>query len=298
MTRDLTERIDKLIVGSSPIRGLAKSIDRLLISLFAESPLRPLKLFANGTWLEHPLHPLLTDVPVGAWTVAILLDLVALLFKVPNLGMANGIIIGFGVLVALAAIATGLMDWMDVDPPELSIGMTHAILNSVATLLFAVSFFWRWSDNWSITLDKFILTLIAYGVIASGAYLGGILVYRMGTMINRNAYRSGPPDATPAMSIADLPENQLKRVDVKGNPVLLLRRGDTIYSIGAVCSHYGGPLDEGKVVDGTVQCPWHYSRFALADGSVKEGPATCPLPAYEAVVKNGQIWIKSRTQAA
>ncbi len=294
MKRDLTERLDNLIIGSGSIRALAKALDHLLNSLFTRTPLRPLKLFANGTWLEHPLHPLLTDVPIGAWTVAILLDLIALIFGVPNLGLANGIIIGFGVLVALAAIATGFMDWMDVDPPELSIGMTHAILNIIATLLFAISFFWRWSDNWSITLGKFILTLVAYLVITAGAFLGGTLVYRMGTMINRNAYRSGPQDLIPVLPLADLPENQLKRVDVQGNPILFLRRGEKIYAIGAVCSHYGAPLEQGQVMDGTVQCPWHYSRFALANGSVKEGPATCPLPAYEAIVKDGQIQVRFR----
>ncbi len=294
MKRDLTERIDNLIIGSGAVRGLAKGIDRLLNDLFAQTPLRPLKLFANGTWLGHSLHPLLTDVPVGAWTVAILLDLIALVFGVANLGVANGIIIGFGVLVALATVATGFMDWMDVDPPELAIGLIHATLNIIATVLFAISFFWRWSDNWSITFGKFILTLIAYIIITAGASLGGTLVYRMGTMINRDAYRSGPKDLVPALPLGDLPENQLKRVDVQGNPVLLLRRGDKIFAIGAVCSHYGAPLEEGKVMDGTVQCPWHYSRFALADGSVKEGPATCPLPAYEAVVKDGQIQVRMR----
>ncbi len=147
MKRDLTERIDNLIIGSGGIQGLAKCVDKLLNGLFTRTPLRLLELFANGTWLEHPLHPLLTDVPIGAWTVAILLDLIALIFGVPNLGLANGIIIGFGVLVALATIATGFMDWMDVDPPELAVGMTHAILNIIATLLFAISFFWRWGDN-------------------------------------------------------------------------------------------------------------------------------------------------------
>ncbi len=294
MKRDLTERIDDLIIGAGWIRGLAKWLSRLLTKLFGEGLLHPLKLFANGSWLEHPLHPVLTDVPIGAWTVAILLDLIALIFNVPNLGLANDIIIGFGVLAALATIATGLMDWMDVDPPELAVGVFHALVNTLGTLLFAISFFWRWSANWSITLDKFILSLIGYGLIMVGGYLGGTLVYRMGTMINRNAYRSGPKNAVRVMPLANLPDNQMKRVDVQGNPVLLLRRGDKIYAIGAVCSHYGGPLEEGELMDGTVQCPWHYSKFALEDGSVKGGPATCPVPAYEATVADGQIQIAVR----
>lgn len=80
---------------------------------------------------------------MGAWTVTILLDLIALIFDVPGLGLAAGIATGLGVLAALATIAAGLMDWMDVDPPEKAVGLTHGILNTFATFLFAFSFLMR-----------------------------------------------------------------------------------------------------------------------------------------------------------
>lgn len=294
MKRDLTERVDGMIIGSSFIQRVARGLSQFFDKLFSHTALRPLKMLANGTFLQHPLHPLLTDVPVGAWTVAILLDLIALVFGVPGLGLAAGIAIGLGVLAALAAIGTGVMDWIDVDPPEMAIGLVHATFNTIATILFAVAFFWQWATGWVVTPATFIVALVAYGVISAGAYLGGTLVYRMGVMINRNAYRHGPQSFVNVMAASDLPENKFTRVDVKGEPVLLWRSGDKVSAVGAVCAHYGAPLEEGKRVGDTVECPWHGSRFALADGSVKAGPATCPLPAYEAAVVDGQVRVKAR----
>jgi nitrite reductase/ring-hydroxylating ferredoxin subunit/uncharacterized membrane protein len=293
--RDLSERLAAFSANSPLVKGLADPLYDLLNKLFQESPLRPLKLLANGTWLQHPLHPLLTDVPVGAWTLAILLELIGLIFGVQNLGLASGISIGLGVLAAFAAMVTGFLDWMDVDPPEKALGMLHAIVNIVSTALFLIAFLMLWAGGWAITLAGFVVALLAYIIISVGAFIGGDLVYRMGTMVNRNSYRSGPKTYTPVMAIADLPENQPKRVDVKGQPILLLRRGDKIYAVGAVCSHYGGPLEKGKLVDNTIQCPYHYSRFSFENGGVKAGPSTSPLPSYDTQVAGGQIQVKIRT---
>lgn len=294
MKRDISERLAAWSAGSGLVKAVADPLYDILNKLLQETPLRPLKLLANGTWLQHPLHPLLTDVPVGAWTLAIVLDLIALIFQVQNLGLASAIAIGVGVLAALAAIVTGFSDWMDVDPPEKALGIVHATFNLTSTILFVVAFFMLWGGGWVITVANFIVALIAYLVIAFGAFIGGDLVFRMGTMINRNAYRSGPKDFTTAIASADLPDNQMKRVEVKGQPILLLKRGDKIYAIGAVCSHYSGPLEKGKIMGDTVQCPYHYSRFSLLDGAVKEGPSTAPVPAYDAQVVGGQIQVRMR----
>ena len=294
MKRDITEWIENTLTTSGFITGLAKWLGDLMNKIFQETPLRPLKLLANGTLIEHPLHPVVTDVPVGSWTVAILLMLVTLIFGVQNLGLATGFAIGLGVLAGLAAIVTGLLDWMDVDPPELAVGITHGIINIVATIIFAIAFYLLYSGNWEINLTNTLLAVVGYLTVTVGAFIGGSLVFRQGVMINRDAYRKGPKDYTPALAAKDLADNQLKRVEVKGQPVLLLKRGEKIYAIGAVCSHYGGPLEKGKLVDGTVECPWHYSRFALEDGRVKEGPATSPMPAYDARINNGQVEVKMR----
>ncbi len=294
MNRDWTERIENGLIRSKLINGVAGAIQKWLNALFPKTPLRPIKLFLNGTWLEHPLHPLLTDVPVGAWTTAILLDLIALIFGVKGLGLASGIAVGLGILAALAAIATGFMDWMDVDPPELAVGITHATINIIATLLFVVAFAVQWSSNWDIRLADFVPAIIGYIVLTAGAYLGGSLVFRRGVMINRDAYRSGPKKFVPVLATKDLRDNEPTLVHAQGRSVLLVRRGEEVYAIGAVCSHYGAPLEEGTLKDGTIVCPWHYSRFSLEDGSVKEGPATAPVPKYEARINNGSIEVREK----
>ncbi len=292
MKRDWTERIDKGLVESSAIRRLANTVQRLMARIL-NARLSPLKTFLNGTWLEHPLHPMLTDIPVGGWTAAILLDLVALIFGVQNLGLASGIATGLGVLGALGAIATGFADWMDVDPPELAVGITHAIINIAATILFAVSFVVLAANHWNIGLADFVPALLGYLTVTIGAFIGGSLVFRMGVMVNRAAHQSGPDQFVPVMPIAELPENTPVRVDANGRPVLLVRRGEEVYAVGAVCSHYGAPLEEGRLVDGSIQCPWHGSRFCLADGRVKAGPATAPIPAYSVRIKGEHVEVKA-----
>jgi nitrite reductase/ring-hydroxylating ferredoxin subunit len=113
-------------------------------------------------------------------------------------------------------------------------------------------------------------------------------------MINRNAYRNGPSEFKAAMAEKDLVEGKPQRVEVDGQPILLLRAKSVIYAVGAVCSHYGAPLEEGKLVDETIQCPWHLSRFSLLDGSVKEGPACAAVPCYDVKIMNGQVQVKMR----
>ena len=80
----------------------------------------------------------------------------------------------------------------------------------------------------------------------------------------------------------------------KNNPVLLLRLGGTVYALGAICSHYGAPLNDGKIEGRTIKCPWHASRFALEDGRVVQGSACAGVPVYDCKIVNDQVHIKLR----
>jgi len=256
--------------------------------------MRRLKVFLNGTLAGHPLHPMLTDIPIGAWTLTIILDLVGLLFGLPQLGLASSITAGIGVAGALAAAAAGLADWMDVDPPEKAIGAFHATVNVSATSLFLISILMRWGRDWRLGWTTFVVALAGYLLAMIGGYLGGAMVFHKGVMINRNAYRSGPDDFKPAVATRELAEDQLKRVLVEEQSVLFLKLGGTVYALGAVCSHYGAPLNEGTIVDRTIECPWHASRFALEDGRVVQGPACAGVPVYDCKIVNDQVQIKFR----
>jgi len=294
MERDLTERISARIVSSNLLKKIITPLDNFLNRCFRAPALRRLKIFLNGTWVGHPLHPVLTDIPIGVWTLAIVLDLIGLLFPLPQLGLASSIAVGVGVLGAAGAIAAGLMDWLDVDPPEKAIGAFHATLNTSATVLFLASFLIRRGQHWQAGWGAFAVALAGYLLVMGGGYLGGIMVFHMGVMINRNAYRSGPDDFSLAPQAGDLAEGQLKRVLIEEQPVLLARLGVKIHALGAVCSHYGAPLNEGTVVGRTIECPWHFSRFSLEDGRVVQGPACAAIPAYECRIVNNQVQIKIR----
>jgi nitrite reductase/ring-hydroxylating ferredoxin subunit len=200
------------------------------------------------------------------------------------------------VVGALAAAAAGLVDWMEVDPPEKAIGAFHATLNVSATLFFMVSFLLRWFEHWRPGWGAFAVALMGYVLVMGGGYLGGILVFHLGVMINRNAYRSGPEDFTTITTVGELAEDELKRVVVHEQPVLLVKVSGRIHAVGAVCSHYGAPLNEGRVVDNTIECPWHASRFALEDGMVVQGPACAALPVYDCRIVNAQVQIEMRTE--
>lgn len=292
LNRDLTERLDNFIDESKALTRFAEWLRHGMDKIFLNSPLRPLKNFLNGKWLEHPLHPVLTDVPIGAWLVAIVLDLAALVFRAPNLGFASALAIGFGILGALGAMVTGLFDWEDVNARELTLGLTHGIINITATTFFVLSIILRWSNHWEIEWVSAALALIGFLTLSVGAFIGGTLVFRLGTMVNRNAFVAGPDDFVSVLATKDLAEDKPIRVDAKGTPVLLVRRGEEVYALSAVCSHFGAPLEEGKLKNGSIECPWHYSTYSIADGRVQAGPSTAPLPIYETRLANGQVQVK------
>lgn len=294
MERDFTERISAWIVQSNLIRNISAPLDRLLHRCFQIPAFRRLKIFLNGTWVGHPLHPMLTDIPIGAWTLTMVLDLIGLLLKLPQLGLAAGITTGIGIAGALGAAAAGLMDWMDVDPPEKAIGAFHATVNVSATIIFLVSFLMRWGQHWQPGWGAFAVALTGYLLVMCGGYLGGIMVFHLGVMINRDAYRSGPDDFVRAARLDELVEGELKRALVQEQPILLVRMDGIIQAVSAVCSHYGAPLNEGTVVGKAIECPWHFSRFALEDGRVVQGPACAAIPAYDCRIVNNEVQIRMR----
>ena len=250
---------------------------------------RAVKNFLHGVWLGHPLHPALTDIPIGAWTAAAVLD-IADATGTRNCAGAADAALKVGLAGAVAAAAAGLTDWQATDGEARRVGITHGLLNLTGTVLYTTSMLLRSRRRRDAAR---VLSFAGYAVALTSAWLGGKLVYSMQIGVNHTAGEPLPHDFVAVLRDEELPEDQLRRVEAGGVKVLLVRRNGSIRAIAEVCSHLGGPLAEGQLEGDSVRCPWHGSAFALDDGRVLDGPATHPQPCFETRVRNGLIEIRA-----
>ncbi|WP_416429827.1 Rieske 2Fe-2S domain-containing protein [Paenarthrobacter nicotinovorans] len=246
---------------------------------------RPIRNLLSGTFIGHPLHPMLTDLPIGAWTMAAFLDLAGGRASEP----AADALVAVGIATAVPTAAAGLNDWSDTQGKTRRTGVVHGLTNSVAFCFYVSSAIARRSGRRG--LGK-VLGFAGLGLVTFGGYLGGHLTYADAVNVNKTADRRGPAKWTSVLAEGELPDGTHRKVQVRGVSVLLYRSGTTIRGIDSVCSHMGGPLEEGQIESGCVTCPWHGSMFKLADGSIVRGPATRPQPAYEGQIREGQIQIR------
>ena len=277
---------------SSRQKAVAEGLQRLIHRAFENGPTgQKIKNFLNGTWMGHPLHVILTDVPIGAWTAAEVFDVLEVASGSDGCGKAADTSIAIGIFGALGAALTGATDWQDADAPARRIGMIHGLLNLGGAALFTTSWFMR--KRGSRTMGR-LLSALAYAGMTYSARLGGNMVYDYRVGVDRTAGQSFPEDFVAVLSEAELSEDTPTRVEYEGVPILLVKRQNRIFALAETCSHFSGPLSEGKLIGNSIQCPWHRSRFALEDGRVLDGPAVHPQPCLETRVHNGQIEIRNR----
>lgn len=279
---------------SSPLARLAESglavsraIHRAVLN--GGPPARKVADVLHGTWLGHPLHVVLTDVTVGAWSAAAVYDAVALATGNRFAQKAGGSLVALGAASAVPTALTGLTDYSTVPQPAAGQATLHATANSVGLTLYLLSLAQRSRGNHRAGA---MLAFGGLGAAGLGAFLGGHLVYRhrVGTDHGQDFY--GWDDWKPALAAADLLEGKPTRVEVDGEAVLLYRENGTTYAIDAVCAHAGGPLDEGEIRDCTVQCPWHDSVFDLRDGRIVHGPTVHAQQAFDVRERDGQIELR------
>ena len=257
-------------------------------------PPRRFKSLLNGTWFGHPLHPAITDVPIAAWMLTAVFDVIWLISPTTFSWAAHGaeVAVLVGLLGALGSAVTGLTDWSDTYGSERTIGLYHGLLNVAATILYLVSFILRLQQSSGENILAAIIGFVGLVSVLIAAYLGGEMVFTKGTGVNHTAWEAGSDDYEAVMPLEKVEENKLYRVMAAGVPVVLLRQGLQLSAISATCSHAGGPLDVGTLSGDVVECPWHGSRFCMRDGRVLTGPATAKAPRYDVRVRNGQVEIK------
>lgn len=267
---------------------LQKALDRALYAN-GQPVAQKVRNFLNGTWLGEPLHVVLKDVPIGAWTVAMVFDALGLIRNRAEFAVAADTSIAIGLAGAAGAAATGLTDWSDVDPPVRRTGLIHGLLNVGATALFATSLVLR--KKKSRTKGR-IYSALGYALMSYAAHVGGELVYKHRVGVDRTAGETFPEEFVAVLPESQLADNKPTRAMHDGTPILLVRRGERLFAMAETCSHFSGPLSEGKLLGDSIVCPYHSSRFALEDGRVLDGPAVHPQPCLEARIFNRQIEVR------
>jgi nitrite reductase/ring-hydroxylating ferredoxin subunit/uncharacterized membrane protein len=268
--RYVTRAVDAQARWSKPLGDFNH---RWLGALF--HPIRPIQNFLNGSWLGHPVHAVVTDVPIGALTVSIVADLI-------SQPVVADVALLIGVLAMIASAVTGAADYAEVDGTARARATVHSAIMVVALVVYAISLVIR-SGNPPDRLVPIVLAVVGYLLISLGAMIGGDLVYLVGTHVNRHAWRGGGAKwiKLDLGDLPDIPEGGPTKLRAGINELAVIRNGDRILAVHAQCAHAGGPLAEGSLVGDAIECPWHGSRFRLADGHVVRGPAMYDQPAYD-----------------
>ncbi len=285
-----TETVVRALGDQEWLDELATPVQEVVRNLLP----RELKNFLHGSALGHPLHPALIDVPLGAWTLAAIFDGLEVA-RGRDKARAADTAIKIGLIGAVAAALAGLTDWSETDGRAKRIGMTHGVMNLAATGLYVTSLLLRRKSR-----SKGIgVSMMAYAVAASSAFLGGHLTYgeQIGVDHTATADQNQPETFTAVLEDRLLAADKPTKVVAEGVAIVLVRRGETIHALRDTCTHLGGPLSEGKLEGDGIVCPWHGSRFCLADGSVLDGPAVFPERCFDVRVRDGKIEVRARKEA-
>jgi nitrite reductase/ring-hydroxylating ferredoxin subunit len=244
----------------------------------------------HGTWLGHPLHPVLVQVPVGSWVSAGLLD------AIPPMRPAATVLIGTGVAAAVPAALSGAADWSEAGSGVRRLGALHALANTAALGLYVGSLAARRRGRGALGR---VLSYAGLGLATGSAAIGGHMSYAQssGASHAATAARALSTDWIDLGPLDDLPEGRPALRTGEGTgvevPLVAVRRGSRVDAFIGACSHLSGPLYDGSVEDvrghECLVCPWHGSAFDLDNGEPRRGPAANPQEKLEIRMEAGRV---------
>lgn len=267
----------------------ADLLQRAFSPLLGENGPQTVKDLLYGTWLGHPLHPLLTDVTIGAWTTSMAMDVI-------GEERAADLALKLGVLSSGATALSGAAQWYDAtnDDEPRRLGTVHAELNTIALGFYIASWMLRDRDQ---RMAGIATAWIGHALATASGYIGGHLSFNLGIGVDRSITVGRLDKWTDTgVDASALRHGEVKRVELDDVPVMLLKDHTAIYAASPVCTHLEGPLDEGPVDGSCVTCPWHGSVFDMTNGKAVHGPATAALPVYETRIVSGRIEVRSRPE--
>jgi nitrite reductase/ring-hydroxylating ferredoxin subunit/uncharacterized membrane protein len=280
------------VIGSQVwLDRVAKPAEKTVEKAFPGETGRAVKDALHGRWLGHPLHPVLTDIPIGAWMMAQVFDTLAATRKTRAYDEAARVCITTGLLGAVGAAVTGLADWSETGRDSRRIGFVHGMINIAATGLFLTSALMRRRRK---TSGAVAASSTGFAVAMAGAYLGGALVYSREIGPHHALDWNAPDTFTRAIPLADVPEGTKKKIRVGDVDVVVGRHQGKLFALAERCAHQGGPLSEGELKDGAIQCPWHGSTFCVDSGELVHGPSVYDQPCYDTRERDGFLEVRRR----
>ena len=279
----LSERIAAIAALDEPAATIAKKIRDVMPAGGG------IKDLLSGVQLGHALHPLMTDLPIGAWTSATILDLVGGEASRP----AAQKLVGIGLAAAAPTAWTGWSDWADTEPGNPTVrrlGIVHAAANGTAALLYGLSLAARRRGAHTTGV---LFGLAGAGAMGAGGWLGGDLVLARGVGVNQTAFDAEPSDWTAVLDASMLGDDRPTAAMAGELALMIVKREGRVYAMADRCAHRGGPLHEGELEGDCIACPWHGTLFRLEDGSVERGPSAYPQPVYEARLHDGRVEVRA-----
>ncbi len=274
--------------------AVAEPLQTVAHKMYRASPVGlTVKSVLNGTPFRHRVHPAIVAVPIGAWVTAAILDVAesrADRRDKRGLQAAADTSIALGVVSALPSAVSGVADWVDLYDHHRRVGMAHALLNTVALGCYGASLALRRGSDHQRGLAK-VLSGTGLGILGLAGAFGGELVFTLGVNAPHTLYPKPPEGETDVIASDELVEGVPVVVEVGRVPVLLLRRDGNIHAVQDWCPHAGGPLSQGTFDGDVVECPWHQSRFCMADGAPLQGPAAVPLRTFETRESDGRVFV-------
>jgi nitrite reductase/ring-hydroxylating ferredoxin subunit/uncharacterized membrane protein len=247
----------------------------------------------------HPAHPMLIPFPLAFLAGAFGFDVVGRYLSNTSLSTTAAHLTIAGIAAGLLAAVPGVIDYINSVPPKSSgkkRATKHAMANSAALALFLAS--WLGRDSDMASLGTLTLQFVGLVMLGMGGWMGGTLVYRNQIGVDHRYAGAGKwresihnrVDSPVVVADSDqLKVNQMVLVHLDAQRVAVGRSEEGCHAFDDRCTHKGGPLSDGVMICGTVQCPWHGSQFDVATGNVKAGPARKKIDTHRVQESNGQI---------
>jgi nitrite reductase/ring-hydroxylating ferredoxin subunit/uncharacterized membrane protein len=238
----------------------------------------------------HPLHPMLIVYPFAFLTGAFGFNLAAAASRNRDLGRVASYLIPTGIAAGLVAAIPGILDYLNTVPPRSSgkdRALKHGLLNSAGLALFTTS--WLLSRAGTRRTMPLLLQAAGSAAMSVAGFMGGTLVFRNQIGVDHRYAGAGKwqeesrehaAGRALTFSGAGLEVNQMKLVHAGDARIVVGRTERGLAAFDDRCTHKGGPLSDGALICGTVQCPWHGSQFDVHSGEVKCGPAQEAIEAY------------------